>query len=139
MQPTLYSDDILLTERISPRLSNISKGDIIIAKCPTNSSVHICKRVIGKAGDKISVQLPANSGMLNDEGMKAIAIRENVYEDGKKGKPIVTYVPRGHVWLEGDNQSNSTDSRSYGPVPEGLIKSRVLCRLWPVNKITLLT
>ena len=34
-------------------------------------------------------------------------------------------VPRGHVWLEGDNLDNSSDSRTYGPVPYGLIRSRV--------------
>ncbi|KAJ8727159.1 hypothetical protein PYW08_015556 [Mythimna loreyi] len=31
------------------------------------------------------------------------------------------------------------DSRLYGPVPEGLIRSRVVCRVWPLDKITLLS
>ena len=26
-------------------------------------------------------------------------------------------MPRGHVWLEGDNKAASHDSRHYGPVP----------------------
>jgi hypothetical protein len=26
-------------------------------------------------------------------------------------------IPRGHVWLEGDNKAASHDSRHYGPVP----------------------
>ncbi|NP_001373320.1 mitochondrial inner membrane protease subunit 1 isoform 2 [Danio rerio] len=42
-----------------------------------------------------------------------------------------TYVPRGHVWLEGDNLRNSTDSRSYGPIPYALIRGRVCLKLWP--------
>lgn len=29
------------------------------------------------------------------------------------------------VWLEGDNPFNSTDSRSYGPVPLALVKGLV--------------
>jgi len=38
-------------------------------------------------------------------------------------------VPRGHVWLEGDNLENSSDSRTYGPVPYGLLRSRVLYKV----------
>ncbi|RIA91989.1 peptidase S24/S26A/S26B/S26C [Glomus cerebriforme] len=40
-------------------------------------------------------------------------------------------VPRGHIWLQGDNMSNSTDSRSYGPVPYALVRGRVFARIWP--------
>jgi len=40
-------------------------------------------------------------------------------------------VPDGHVWLEGDNPKNSRDSRSYGPVPLGLVDGKVIFKLWP--------
>ncbi|KAJ9104649.1 hypothetical protein QFC21_002147 [Naganishia friedmannii] len=43
-------------------------------------------------------------------------------------------IPRGHVWLAGDNLSNSTDSRAYGPVAVGLLKGKVLARVWPNPK-----
>jgi len=33
------------------------------------------------------------------------------------------------VWLQGDNTLNSTDSRSYGPVPYALLKGRAILRL----------
>ena len=38
-------------------------------------------------------------------------------------------VPKGHVWLEGDNILSSNDSRYYGPVPEASLKGRVLARV----------
>ncbi|EDO05507.1 Signal peptidase peptidase S26 family protein [Babesia bovis T2Bo] len=34
-------------------------------------------------------------------------------------------VPEGHVWLEGDNKSNSLDSRYYGAVSSHLLLGRV--------------
>lgn len=52
---------------------------------------------------------------------------------------LIFQVPRGHVWLEGDNRSNSADSRIYGPVPQGLICARALCRVWPPKEIKMLT
>ncbi|KOB64975.1 putative IMP1 inner mitochondrial membrane peptidase-like protein [Operophtera brumata] len=111
MEPTLESNNILLTEHISPRLQRLRRGDIIIAKSPSNPKQNICKRITGLAGDKVRGHFPSRSHV----------------------------VPRGHVWLEGDNSSNSADSRIYGPVPEGLIRSRVICRVWPFDKITSLT
>lgn len=38
-------------------------------------------------------------------------------------------VPRGHVWLLGDNAPVSYDSRSYGPVPYALITGRVFAQV----------
>jgi len=38
-------------------------------------------------------------------------------------------VPKGHVWLQGDNLANSIDSRNYGAVPEATLKGRVLARV----------
>lgn len=48
-------------------------------------------------------------------------------------------VPVGHVWLEGDNRDNSTDSRSFGAVPQALIRGRVICRVWPLQDIQIFT
>jgi hypothetical protein len=35
----------------------------------------------------------------------------------------------GHVWLEGDNLQNSTDSRYYGPIPYGLVRGRIFFKV----------
>jgi hypothetical protein len=55
MEPTLYSDDVLITERITPRFQRIKKGDIIIAKSPSDPKIYICKRVTGMPGDRVFV------------------------------------------------------------------------------------
>ena len=41
-------------------------------------------------------------------------------------------VPKGHVWLEGDNADQSKDSRVYGPIPYALLRGRALFKIWPL-------
>lgn len=43
--------------------------------------------------------------------------------------PTLMQVPKGHVWLEGDNPSHSRDSRHYGPVPYALLQGKVCLRV----------
>ena len=45
-----------------------------------------------------------------------------------------TLVPAGHVWLQGDNPANSTDSRHYGPVPLALVQGRVVLKVRKATK-----
>ncbi|KAL3266998.1 hypothetical protein HHI36_011146 [Cryptolaemus montrouzieri] len=107
MEPTIFSNDIILTEHVTPKLQQIQIGDIVISKCPYNPEQNICKRVKGLPGDKIHT----NYGRTE-------------------------IVPVGHVWLEGDNSTNSTDSRNYGAVPQGLIKSRAIYKIYPFMNIS---
>lgn len=46
-------------------------------------------------------------------------------------------VPPGHVWLQGDNSAQSTDSRHYGAVPLSLVRAKAWCRIWPPRQATL--
>ncbi|XP_077421026.1 mitochondrial inner membrane protease subunit 1 [Vanacampus margaritifer] len=107
MEPTIVNKDVVFSERMTRRLCKIQKGDIVIAKSLFDPNMNICKRVIGLEGDKVATSGPSNLFKTH------------------------TYVPKGHIWLEGDNLTNSTDSRSYGPVPYALIRGRVCLKLWP--------
>lgn len=35
-------------------------------------------------------------------------------------------IPKGHIWILGDNTSRSFDSRHFGPLPSGLIHGKVI-------------
>ena len=107
MLPTFNpSGDIVLLDRFSPRfLNNMKRGDIIVARSPTSARQTVCKRIRAVEGDHVRTGGP---------------FREK----------LVT-VPKGHIWLEGDNPNNSTDSRHYGTVPAALVLGRVLLKVWP--------
>ncbi|XP_051506604.1 mitochondrial inner membrane protease subunit 1-like isoform X1 [Myxocyprinus asiaticus] len=109
MEPTIINHDVVFSERISRHLCRIQKGDIIIAKSPFDPKMNICKRVIGLEGDKVCTSGPSDIFKTH------------------------SYVPRGHIWLEGDNLRNSTDSRSYGPIPYALIRGRVCLKVMRIQ------
>lgn len=174
MEPTLHPNNILLAERVSKRLQNYERGDIVIAKSPIEPKILVCKRVVGLPGDKIYMKPRINFNLfgtsksevnkdLKEDALKDIMPFIDVEEDeafnDDKSKHIsnqdssmrtfrskVIIVPKGHLWLEGDNRflftfhsldyfhlislfvllffcsENSIDSRTYGPVPMGLVQ-----------------
>lgn len=109
--------DVVLVNRALKALTNTKsqRGDIVLATSPTNPNQLVIKRVVGVGGDLIKV--PFSSGR------------------NFKFKTREVDVPLGSVWLQGDNQMNSTDSRDYGPVPEDMILGRAMVRIWPPNAI----
>ena len=40
-------------------------------------------------------------------------------------------IPKGHIWVEGDNPLHSIDSRHYGPVSMDNVRGKIIYRLWP--------
>jgi inner membrane protease subunit 1 len=111
MMPTIHEfGDLTVVERLCTTalgarlLRPLARGDIVIALPPYRTDAHtVCKRVVALEGDAVAVP----------------------------GRPAPVVIPPGHVWLEGDNAHNSSDSREYGPVPGGLIRGRLVARVWP--------
>ncbi|XP_021815351.1 mitochondrial inner membrane protease subunit 1-like [Prunus avium] len=54
-----------------------------------------------------------------------------VVDSKNSDKSETVVVPKGHVWIEGENIYESNDSRKFGAVPYGLLQGRVFWRIWP--------
>ena len=110
MLPTFEtSGEIAIESIISHRLApyNLTRGELVSLKSPVKPNRIICKRIVGIPGDIVCV---------DPTGLKAPS-EEHVV------------VPKGHVWIAGDNAACSTDSRDYGPVSMGLIRGRIIARV----------
>lgn len=131
MEPSLYTGERLLVDKVSYRLHPPQRGDIVVFANPTDPREDYIKRVVAVPGDQVELRL----GKLYVNGQP---ISEgHVYQDG-----VSTYgpqlVPPGHVFVLGDNRPNSRDSRFFGPVPTRLIKGRALVIFWPPRRVELL-
>jgi len=112
MLPTFgVGDEWVLVARLPylRRPPYLKRGDLVTALSPENRNKCICKRVIGLEGDTVCTD-PSGTVRSKDEHI---------------------VIPKGHVWLAGDNMRHSNDSRYFGPVPLALIQGRLVARIWP--------
>ncbi len=127
MRPTLHSGDEIVIDRLSLVLRDPHRGELVVANSPNGGLV--VKRVAALGGDSIGIE----DGVLVVNGKQQ---REGYVDyasvDGFYFGPVD--VPKGEVFLLGDNRANSEDSRDFGPVPEDEVVGRVLLRVWPLTR-----
>jgi signal peptidase I len=125
MYPTLHDGDrvFFLKYRFG---SKPKRGDIVILNGPTSDPVPIVKRVFAVAGDTITCE----GGLLMLNGQRP---HENVH--CLKPSPDKLIVPTNKIFVVGDNESNSIDSRIFGPVPVKNVNGRAVVILWPLSRI----
>ncbi|EIN13538.1 LexA/Signal peptidase [Punctularia strigosozonata HHB-11173 SS5] len=110
MLPTLANEGELVLENcLSYRLNPacIKRGTLVTFTSPLDPTRIVCKRVLGLPGDIVCV---------DPTGLKAPSTEHVV-------------VPRGHLWVIGDNASWSRDSRDYGPLTMALLRGTVVAKV----------
>ncbi len=138
MYPTIHDGDFLVTEKISYRLGEPKRGQIVVLKNPRDESVDFIKRIIAIPGDQIRIEQNKfflNGGVLNEPylppGTKAVG--ESFLKDGD----TYTLGPNQY-FVAGDNRENSSDSREFGPIGKEKLIGRGFFRYWPPQAIGLI-
>lgn len=128
-------DALPLVERDGTRVvypfGRPSRGDIIILDAHDATGKPYVKRIVGLPGDRLTLHdgtLFVNGDPLDEPYVHGMA----TMRPGRHLSPGQEQViPDGHVFVMGDNRSNSRDSRDFGPVPISAIKGQVWLSLWP--------
>lgn len=130
MLPTLQEQDRVLVNKLSYKLHDVERGDLVVFEGPDQSPGQVkdlIKRVVALPGETVE----AREGFVYIDGR---LLEEPYLGPGITTGPLeATTVPPGHIWVMGDNRGNSKDSRFFGAVDEEAIIGKAFVRVWPIT------
>ena len=166
MTNTLEVGDRIIVNKLADSADDIHRGDIVvfvdpggwldhnteersaivsvlydvgetIGLLPRNSGQHLVKRVIGVGGDEVECCGDGGEILVNGTPIDEPYIKPGTIPSGMEFRVI---VPSGHLWVMGDNRSNSEDSRAHmgapggGFVPVDNVEGRVSLIMHPFSR-----
>lgn len=140
MMPTLQDGNRLIVNKLDYSLGKPHRFDVIVFHA--TSTDDYVKRVIGLPGDTIQYkndQLYVNGQKVAESYLKKYKselpngqnLTENFNLKSLTGK---SRVPKGKLWVMGDNRRNSEDSRYFGFIDQHKVVGKVSLRYWPMKE-----
>ncbi len=116
-----------------PAVRQPHRGDVIVFRYPDDPSRDFIKRCVAVEGQ--TVQIKDKVLYVNDQPRVEPYI---IHSDDKTLPATISardnfgpmVVPKGHIFMMGDNRDNSHDSRFWGPLPLNLIKGKAMIIYW---------
>lgn len=132
----IYGVKIPVIRRIIVPITDPKRGDIIVFIYPNDRTKDYIKRVIGMGGDKIEIK--NKNIFINDQPYKDAF---GIYSDNTTYPAIMqprdnfgpVTVPRGSLFVMGDNRDESADSRFWGFVDLKDVEGKALLIYWSWN------
>jgi signal peptidase I len=148
-----YGIGIPFTNKKLFQFSQPKRGDVIVFKYPLDPDIDYIKRVVALPGERIEVR--KNEVFIDGRPIPRVLVEDEPCVQDESPRPCELWletldskvhraiqdhgmprdwggvvVPQGHVFVMGDNRDNSNDSRSWGTVPQELIKGKALIVWW---------
>ena len=143
METTLYQPNRVLVNKLSYRLHEVNRGDVVVFDRVTSNGETIqhddlIKRVIGLAGEKISISkcvVYVNKVALEEPYLDSRDTeQDDLIERCRQPEMAEVVVPAKQVFVLGDNRPQSMDSRMFGSVDKNRIVGRAFIVLWPLSR-----
>lgn len=120
METTLNIGDRLFAQKFNVGVKDLKRGDVVIFKDPHNwlegesTDGYLVKRIIGLPGDTVSC-----CDALGKLQINGISVTEPYVKYGESPSDVnfTATVPKGQLWVMGDNRDESSDSRYHTDAP----------------------
>jgi signal peptidase I len=136
MVPTLVKNDRVLVNKLSYKLHDVHRGDIVVFKAPPGAATaevkDLIKRVVGLPGETIEGR--NGSIFINEKPLDEPYLQPDVRSRDFPPEKI----PPDKIYVLGDNRQDSRDSTFFHAVDEGAIVGRAFVKIWPLNDLGLL-
>ncbi len=136
MIPNFESGDYVLTDKISYRLGEPQRGDVVVfhapssAHCPQGTGCDFIKRVVGLPGELVEIK--DSQIFVNSESLGEVYIPDEFQtEAGSFTKNKSVSLGDNQYFVVGDNRPHSSDSRVWGPIDKSMIVGKAFFRYWP--------
>ncbi|MGH8994177.1 MAG: signal peptidase I [Acidimicrobiia bacterium] len=153
MESTLKVGDRVLVSRLSYRMHDPRRGDVVVFTSPFENGKDdrsFPVRVIHGILESVGLRQPSTEDFIK----RVVGLPGDTVE-GREGKVFVNgreliepylseetipgfepkKVPEGKLWVMGDNRNQSQDARVFGPIDEDKVIGRAILRIWPIPRI----
>lgn len=138
MDPTFSTGQFLIVDRLTYRFDEPSRGDVIVFEYPQDPSVYYIKRIIGLPDETVSIKRGKVS-IVNESSPSGFEIDESYIDAAHASVDTLTVnLGKNEYFVMGDNRSQSSDSRVWGPLNENFIVGRPIVRLLPFGSMSIL-
>lgn len=138
MMPTIHNGNRVIVNKIDYDIGKPKRFQLIVFHYSKKED--FIKRVIGLPGDSLYYKndvLYVNGKAMKEPYLKPYKERIQsgllTNDFTLKEKTGRARVPKGYVFVLGDNRRNSFDSRYFGFVPISKIVGKVDVRYWPIE------
>lgn len=132
MQPSLVEGDQLLVNKISYRLGEPERCDIVVFRLKDDPGTYYIKRIIGMPGE--TIQLINGEIYIDGQCMQEDYGLEPIQDAGMAAEPVT--LGADEYFVLGDNRNDSRDSRSQelGPIKREQLMGKIFIRIWPFSE-----
>ncbi len=133
MVPTFQNSNYLIVDKITYKITDPKRDDVVVFRYPLDQSKFFIKRIIGLPFETVDIK--GNVVTITNDEHKGGFVLDEPYVKNISNNTIHITLKSDEYFVMGDNRSGSSDSRYWGPVKRDFLTGRAFLRLLPISEM----